>query len=289
MKLLITGASGYIGGQLAKMAQARGHQVLVLGRAPLKGFDFAAWRLGEDVPGDALSGAGALIHLAHDWSADTKAGDANGAATEQLARQAMAAGIARFVFASSTSARTDAVNAYGRSKLASEAQLSALPGAAGRIVSVRIALVYGGPTSGQYGLMRRIAALSPVLPMVGLDRKVQPIHVDEVCTALLTLTERPALSKTVYVVAGTAMRFGAWLKLLRRAQGRGGMALIPLPVTPMLWACDLTRFVPGLPTVSRERVLGLARAAAMETGDSLHELGLVPGDPMALLQQEERR
>ena len=85
------------------------------------------------------------------------------------------------------------------------------------------------------------------------------------------------------------MHFGAWLKLLRQAQGRGGMALIPLPVTPMLWACDLTRLIPGLPTVSRERVLGLARATAMEAGDSLRELGLAPGDPRMMLEQEARR
>lgn len=288
MKLLITGASGYIGARLAQTAQARGHQVIVLGRGPVPGFDVTPWLLGEPVPAGALDGADALIHLAHDWSADGKAGDANGAATEALARQVLAAGVARFVFASSTSARPDAANAYGRSKLASEARLAALPGAQGRIVSARIALVYGGPPSGQYGLMRRITALSPLLPMIGLDRQVQPIHVDEVCTALLTLAERPALAKNIYVVAGDAMTFGAWLKLLRRAQGKGGMMLIPLPVAPMLLACDLTRFVPGLPTVSRERVLGLARATTMEAGDSLRELGLTPGDPRILLERDAR-
>lgn len=285
MKLLITGASGYIGQRLAETARARGHQVMVLGRRALDGFDVTAWRLGEAVPAEALAGAGALIHLAHDWSADSKTGDANGAATEALARQALAAGLARFVFASSTSSRSDAANAYGRSKFASEARLAALPGAAGHIVSARIALVYGGPPSGQYGLMRRIAALSPVLPMVGLERQVQPIHVDEVCAALLALAERPDLSKNVYVVAGAAMTFGAWLKLLRKAQGKGSLLLIPVPVGLMLLACDLTRLLPGL-AVSRERVLGLTAATAMNRGDDMAALGVTPGDPLTLLLRQ---
>jgi nucleoside-diphosphate-sugar epimerase len=286
VKLLITGASGYIGQRLAEMARARGHQVMVLGRSPLKGFDFTAWRLGEQIASETLAGAGALIHLAHDWTADTGNGDANGAATEALARQALAAGVSRFVFASSTSSRADAANAYGRSKFASEARLAALPQAPGRIVSARIALVYGGPPSGQYGLMRRIAALSPVLPMVGLKRQVQPIHVDEVCAALLSLAERPDLTKSHYVVAGEVMTFGAWLKLLRKAQEKGSLLLIPVPARLMLLACDLSRLLPGL-TVSRERVLGLTGATAMARGDDLTALGVTPGDPLTLLLRHD--
>lgn len=285
MKLLITGASGYIGQRLAQTARARGHQVVVLGRSAPDGFDFVAWRLGERVPDDALTGAGALIHLAHDWSADTGRSDANGAATQALARQALAAGVARVVFASSTSSRADATNAYGRSKFASEARLAALPEAAGRIVSARIGLVYGGRPSGQYGLMRRIAGLSPVLPMVGLQRQVQPIHIDEVCAALLALAERPDLTKNHYVVAGAAMTFGAWLKSLRKAQGKGSLLLFPVPVGLMLLACDLTRLLPGL-TVSRERVLGLTTAIAMAPDNDLTALGVTPGDPLTLLLRQ---
>ena len=80
------------------------------------------------------------------------------------------------------------------------------------------------------------------------------------------------------------MTFGAWLKLLRQAQGKGALHLIPMPVGLMLLACDLTRLLPGL-TVSRERVLGLTSAAAMEAGNDMTALGVTPGDPLALLRQ----
>ena len=287
MRLLITGASGYIGQRLVAMATAHGHAVTVLGRKPAVDAKLFPWRLGETVPAAALVGTEAVIHLAHDWRADADGQDSNGDATVALARQALATGVGRFVFASSTSSREEAPNVYGRSKHASEKRLAALPGAAGPIVSARIGVVYGGAPAGPYGLMRRIAALSPVLPMVGLEREVQPIHLDEVCAALLTLAARQDLPQDCYIVAGRAMRFGNWLKLLRRAQGGKSLLLIPMPVSLMLMACDLTRLMPGLPTIGRERVLGLTAAAPMPSGPSLQALGLTPGDPLTLLQGEQ--
>jgi uncharacterized protein YbjT (DUF2867 family) len=114
---------------------------------------------------------------------------------------------------------------------------------------------------------------------------VLPIQVNEVSAALLALAERPDLAKQRYVVAGAAMVFGTWLKLLRRAQGKGALFLIPVPVGLMLLACDLTRLLPGVPTVSRERVLGLTGATAMDPGHDLSALGVTPGDPLTLLRQ----
>jgi NADH dehydrogenase len=284
-RIVLTGASGYIGKRLAQMAQAEGHSVAILGRhAPDGEAAFFPWILGEPVPQQALAGADAVIHLAHSWSADAEGrGDLNAAASEALARAALAAGVKRFVFASTVSARPTARNAYGQLKYAAEGRLAALPDAEGRVVSARIALVYGGPPAGQYALMRKLTALTPVLPMLGLDNGVQPIHLDEVCRALLTLALNFTLRESNYVVAGEPIPFSRWLKMLRRAQGGGGLLLLPIPLKLVLWACDLFPFLP------RERVLGLAGTEPMPGGDSLKALGLTPSEPFDLLRQEQAR
>src|SRR5258708_17669586 len=144
-----------------------------------------------------------------------------------------------------------------------EARFAALPQAAGRIVSARIALVYGGEPAGQYATMRKITAMTPILPMVGTDRLVQPIHLDEVCRALLILALNPALKEPVYVIAGAAMSFGQWLKLLRKVQTGRGLMLIPVPLPLLLWMSKLTNLVP------RERLLGLASTSRMTATESL--------------------
>jgi len=281
-RLVLTGASGYIGKRLTEMARDEGHQLVILGRRrPDIEAVFFSWTLGEEAPLAALMGADAFIHLAHSWAADSAPGEnANEAAAERLARQALAAGIPRFVLASTTSARANARNRYGQVKFAMEKALAGLPDAEGRVVSARIALVYGGTPAGQYRLMRKLAALTPVLPMLGLDREVQPIHLDEVCRGLLKLALGPALAQPSYVLAGDAITFAQWLRTLRLVQTGGRLRLIPIPENLMLRACEIFPFL-------RERVLGLLGAEAM--AGNLQALGIVPADPFVVLRQEEGR
>lgn len=284
MKLVVTGASGYIGSRLVEMACAEGHQVTVLGRTvPEGGIVSFSWTLGEDAPAAALSGADAVIHLAHSWAADSAPGEnLNALAAEKLAGQALAAGVPRFVFASTTSARPAAKNRYGKVKYATEQTLAALPGAASRLISARIALVYGGVPAGQYAMMRKLTALTPLLPMFGLERGVQPIHLDEVARGLLTLAARRELTDANYVIAGAPMTFAAWLKTLRKVQTGGSLHFIPIPLAPVLALIEIFPFL-------RERVLGLAGAEPMDEGPSLAALDLHPADPYQMLSREERR
>jgi nucleoside-diphosphate-sugar epimerase len=288
-RVVVTGASGYIGAQLTAYARSRGCDVIVLGSRPV-GFPgpVIPWRLGEPVPHAALEGAEAVIHLGHSWASDTAegtgAGNINPRGAADFARAAIEAGVPRFVFASTTSARPQALNAYGRIKYAIEERLRALPGAAGHVVCARIGLVYGGPERGMYGTMAKLADLGVVMPMIGLDREVQPIHVDEVCEGLLRLALDPPSGRDTYILAGaTPMTFGDWLRTLRLARTGKRMRLVPIPIKAALLACDATRLIPFFPTVSRERVLGLAGAAVMDSAADLAALGIAPRDPFEAL------
>ena len=291
-RLLITGASGYIGSRLLAVARQAGCEVIVLGSQPPGSLVPAyPWRLGEAPPTEQFAGATALVHLGHSWASDGQgapgAANINLAGTERLARAALAAAIPRFIFASTTSARAEALNNYGRVKYAIEGRLLALPDAAGRIFCARIGLVYGGEERGQYGLMAKLTDLTPVLPMIGLDRRVQAVHIDEVCAALLRLALDPPKDRATVVVAGAnPITFGAWLRTLRRARTGKRLLLIPVPIGLALLACDLTRLVPLIPTVDRERVLGLAGAAPQESAADLAALGIATADPAVKLAEE---
>jgi nucleoside-diphosphate-sugar epimerase len=283
-RLVVTGASGYIGARLVERAQRRGCEVVTLGSRPA-GANVTAvpWRLGEPPRLTAFAGANAVVHLAHDWASDRLNGNGPGnvnlIGAEALARAARETGVPRFVFASTTSARPEALNAYGKIKFALEQRLQSLPQSDGRILCARIGLVYGGPERAQYGLMAKLASL-PVLPMIGLDREVQPIHLDEVCDGLLALAlDPPAGRRTVVLASPAPMTFGNWLRTLRRARHGRRLRLIPVPIGFALLACDMTRAIPFLPTVERERVLGLAGAAPMASGEDLAALGLTLRDP----------
>jgi nucleoside-diphosphate-sugar epimerase len=290
-RLVVTGASGYIGARVVERARQRGCEVVVLGSPP-PGSDVTAipWRLGEVPRLTAFLGATAVLHLAHDWASDRLHGtgpeNANLTGAQILADTARGGGLSRFIFASTTSARPEALNAYGKIKHAIEERLQALPWSSdGRIICARIGLVYGGPERAQYGLMAKLAGL-PVLPMIGLRREVQPIHVDEVCEALVTLAvDPPAGRQTVVIASPAPVTFGAWLRMLRRARHGRGMLLVPVPIALALAGCDLSRRIPFLPTIERERVLGLAGAAAMPTAGDLAALGVWLRDPFRALMQ----
>ncbi|NKK63701.1 sugar nucleotide-binding protein [Rhizobium leguminosarum bv. viciae] len=283
-RLIITGSTGYIGVRLVAMARERGFDVVELGRRP-----GAKWRIGDEPAASDLEGAIGLVHLAHSWATPPEAAEeenVNISGTLKLAEAAKAAGVPHFVFASSTSSRKEALNVYGRTKFRIEEHLAASK-AAPIVKIARIGLVYGGPRTAMYGLMAKLAALSPILPMIGLSRKVQPIHLDEVAAGLLALATGENQPLQTFVLAQEKpISFAAWLRILRRAQGKGNLHFIPVPLTAALLACRVTKLLPLIPTVDPERVLGLAGAAPMESSESLRLLKLNLSDPAAALAGE---
>ncbi|MBY5623755.1 NAD-dependent epimerase/dehydratase family protein [Rhizobium leguminosarum] len=284
-RLIITGSTGYIGARLVAMARERGFDVVELGRRP-----GAKWRIGDEPAASDLEGAIGLVHLAHSWATPPEAAEeeenVNISGTLKLAEAAKATGVPHFVFASSTSSRKEALNVYGRTKFRIEEHLAASK-AAPIVRIARIGLVYGGPRTAMYGLMAKLAALSPILPMIGLSRKVQPIHLDEVAAGLLALaTGENQPLQTIVLAQEKPISFATWLRILRRAQGKGNLRFIPVPLTAALLACRMTKLLPLIPTVDPERVLGLAGAAPMESSESLKLLKLNLSDPAMVLAGE---
>ena len=280
--LMITGGTGYIGARFVSLARRQGHRTTILGRRPGTlgddpGVRQFRWTLGEAPPQDAFAddaGFGpidALVHLAHEWHSEhPEKADENLLGTERLLDAVRQHNVGRIVFCSSVSAREEALNRYGRVKWAIEQMLKPP-----REVAARVGVVYGGPALGQWGTICAMVRTTPVLPVPSAGTFIQPIHLDEVCAGLLALALSPGLEKPAYGLAGSdPLTFRRFLELIARNLYGRRLTVVSVPIWLALAGAGITGFRPFVPTVDRERILGLAGATTIETAACLAELGL---------------
>jgi len=196
MKILVTGASGFIGSRFCARAIERGHEVVALIRPGREGTLPSAagavyGALPYDMPERAWQGVQAVVHCAAITTGKAAAQSyaVNLDGTRFLLGEARRHDAGRFIFLSSQSAHEDAVSAYGKTKLEAERVVRAggIPYAI-----LRPGLVVGPGKQGLFYRMRRSVGRMPLLPMLGGGQAlVQPIHVDDLCTAMLTCLESP--------------------------------------------------------------------------------------------------
>ena len=259
-RVLVTGATGFVGRAFVAHAPARGLEVVAAIRGPGAALPgrVRAVAVGDlagpvDWPA-ALEGVDAVVHLAarvhvmHDASADP-AGDyrrVNVDATVALARAAEAAGVRRFVFASSVKALGESTPAdrpfddatpphpedpYGASKLEAERALHAI-GAAGRIEAVvlRPPLMIGPGVRGNLRLLARAVGAGVPLPLGAIDNRRSLLSVGNFADALaLALVHPGAVGGTFLIRDGEDLSTPALVRRIARAMGRRAR-LWPVPV-----------------------------------------------------------
>jgi uncharacterized protein YbjT (DUF2867 family) len=228
MRILILGAAGFIGANLARAARTRGVEVVALCRSgQMADFDGSChtWAFGQTIPARALDGVNVVFHLAHDFQG-VEGADLTRRATLACIEQARAAGIPRQFFFSSYSAGPHATSLYGRTKFAIE---QALAGAMD-VTIVRPGLVLGN--GGIYGRIRHWARRLPILPLPDGGAGVVPvIEIGRLCHGCLDWAARVEAPIELNL-------FEARLKSLRQlvldAAAEVGRAPLILPVPARL-------------------------------------------------------
>ncbi len=236
MRILILGASGFIGSQLVREAIARKDEVVGLSRSGyVKGFsgECLKWKFGEQLPDLVLRNGkfDCAMHLAHDFSGDFGAAQTI-ASTINCIDGLRKAGVKRQIFFSSCSAGRHAISLYGRTKFALEQLLVPWDD----LVIVRPGLVLGD--GGIYGRISKMARKLPIILLPEGGRGLVPvITIERLCTEVLELAHNLS---TVHEVNLFEPQLRSLRRLVEDAASESGRHPTILPI-PSGWMISLLK------------------------------------------------
>jgi len=171
MRILILGATSFIGSHLSSYASTQNIEVIALSRncEALEGATQSySWSFGQPVPTEALKNIDCAIHLAYDFNGESGAKLTIKSTLETIS-QLKEAGIKRQIFFSSYSAGKHATSLYGQTKFHIEKVLAA----DNSLITVRPGLVLGN--GGIYGRIRKWAQRLPFVPLPNGGHDLMPI------------------------------------------------------------------------------------------------------------------
>jgi uncharacterized protein YbjT (DUF2867 family) len=225
MNILLTGASGFIGRNIAYQLNAAGHQVRCVSRS--QGFDFCQMQGSADwLP--LLEGIDVVINSVGiiGEAATQRFTPLHTLAPQALFRACGEAGVRRVVQISALGADASAFSAYHLSKLAADDYLRSLDL---DWFVLRPSLVYGrAGTSSE--LFMRMARL-PLIPLIGSGQQpLQPVHISDVVATVIACLSAPQAQQTLDIVGSQTLSFAEWLQYMRRAQGLSAGRMLHIPL-----------------------------------------------------------
>jgi len=266
MKVAVTGASGYVGGAIARRFEMNGHATLRLSRRECAG-EWQRYSLGDDPTAIPWDGIDALVHAAYDFSPRTweEIEARNVMPSIALITAARRAGVRHVVFISTLSAFDGCRSLYGKAKLAIEKEAMA----AGATV-IRPGLVWGEGAGGMMGSLEKVVSALPVVPYLcgagGLRQYL--VHEEDLAESVVRWASPGPACEPISCARPASLTFREVLSCIAKKRKLRRM-FFPIP-----WPCAMAS-------------LKLAEACGLSLpfrSDSL--TGLVHGNPAVVFRDD---
>lgn len=266
-KLLITGGTGYIGGQLVPVLLARGYSVRVMVRAPSAEYR-DRWGKAEIVVADAnnpedvmaaMEGIDTAYFLIHSLLLGPgKLENTEIRLAENFRRAAEHCGVRRIIYLGGLGDEQGNRSAHLRSRMAVAEELRKGPVP---VTILRAAIIIGAG-SASYEILHHLVRRLPVIPIPSWAQTLcQPISVHDVILYLVGVLEKPETTGRSFDIGGPdILSYADMIRIMTQVQGRRRW-LAPAPPLPL----RLTSYVVSLITPVPHAITGCLMEGVVNT------------------------
>lgn len=242
LRVLVTGATGYIGGRLVPRVIEAGHRVRVMARNPDKISD-VPWAADVEVVrgdltdadtlGDACRDIDVIYYLVHSMGNHGEFTEAERRSAENLASAARGANVKRIVYLSGLHTASDRLSPHLRSR----SQVGEILINSGVPAFVLQAGVVIGSGSASFEMIRHLTNRLPVMTTPRwVNNRIQPIAIRDVLYYLLAAATAELPRSRTYDIGGPdVLRYGEMMQIYADVAGLAKRRILVLPVlTPKL-------------------------------------------------------
>jgi len=268
MRVLVTGATGYVGGRLIPALAERGHSVRALARDPDRASvpDGVEMARGDVVSGEGLREALADVEVAYYLVHSMGRGNSEDfAETDRRAARtfgdaAAAAGTPRVIYLGGLEGE-ESEHLRSRHEVA-----ELLRERVRELVYVRAAMVLGAGSESFVIMSKLVERLPLMITPRWVDTRTQPIAIRDVVAALAALAEREDAPAEVQLGGADVLTYREMMGRYARLTGRRTRPMIPVPLlTPALSAVWVALVTPADRGVALPLVHGLSAEMLVRT------------------------
>ena len=279
--VLLTGATGYIGGRLLRRFEDGGRAVRCLLRQPGRLHTTAPTT--EIAHGDcldeasldrALVGVQCAYYLVHSMGRGSKFADVDRRAAETFARAAQRAGVRRIIYLGGLTDEASSLSAHLKSRVETGEILRAsrVP-----VIEFRASVVIGAGSLSFEMIQALVERLPVMICPRWVDTLTQPIAIDDVLAYLEAALDAPGHMEGIFEIGGPeVVSYGGMMRRFASLRGLYRL-LLPVPVlTPHLSGLWLALVTPAQARVGRALVEGLKNSTVVRSTAARETFRIAP-------------